>query len=159
MKKLITIIVFLGFAYQASSCSCLCLKHFMKTLKYSEYAVIGKLLEITETDSVPLFGKVGVKGKIKIQQVLKGKIETSEIEIIGGTGIDCRELLSNLEFNTDYIILLQPDFVFSTCGYTYLPLENGIIHGRIDKKKEQLMTLDELIKKNDRQKKTVVNKL
>ena len=136
MKKLIAIIVFLGFAYQASSCDCLYMKHFMKTLKFSEYAVIGQLVEITETDSVPLFGKVGVKGKFKIQQVLKGKIETSEIEIIGGIGIDCREFLSNLEFNTDYIILLQSDFVFSTCGYTYLPLQNGIVCGRINKKKE-----------------------
>ncbi|MBK6282225.1 MAG: hypothetical protein IPF54_05755 [Draconibacterium sp.] len=48
----------------------------MKTLKYSEYAIIGQLVEITETDSIPLFGKAGVKGKFKIQQVLKGKIET-----------------------------------------------------------------------------------
>jgi len=158
MKKLITIIVFLGFAYQAFSCDCLYLKHFMKTLKFSEYAVIGQLVEITETDSVPLFGKVGVKGRFKIQQVLKGKIETSEIEVVGGVSIDCREDLSNLKLNTDYVILLDYDFGLSVCGYTYLPLENGVVHGRINKKKEQIMPLDELIRKIER-KKTVVNKL
>ncbi len=130
----------------------------MKTLKYSEYAIIGKLVEITETDSVPLFGKVGVKGKFKIQQVLKGKIGTSEIEIIGGNGLDCREDLFNLKLNTDYVILLDYDFSLSVCGYNDLLLENGIVHGRINKKKEQIMPLDELVRKIER-KKTVVNKL
>jgi hypothetical protein len=154
MKKLIVIIGFLGFAYQASSCSCIYLKHFMKTLKYSEYAIIGQLVAITEIDSVPPFDKVGVKGKFKIQQVLKGKIETSEIEIIGGIGIDCREDLFSLNLYTDYVVLLNYDFSLSVCGYTYLPLENEIVHGRIDRKKEQIMPLGQLIKKIN--KKTVV---
>lgn len=130
----------------------------MKTLKSSKYAFIGQLVEITETDSVPLFGKVGVKGKFKIQQVLKGKIETSEIEIIGGASIDCREDLYSLKLNTDYVILLNNDFSLSVCGYTYLPFENGIVRGRINKKKEQTMPIDELIRKIYRQK-TVANKL
>jgi hypothetical protein len=127
----------------------------MKTLKYSEYAIIGQLVAITEIDSVSPFDKIGVKGKIKIQQVLKGKIETSEIEIIGGIGTDCREDLFSLKLNTDYVILLDYDYSLSVCGYTYLPLENEIVHGRNDKKKEQIMPLDQLIKKIN--KKTVVS--
>ncbi|RKD90660.1 hypothetical protein [Mangrovibacterium diazotrophicum] len=152
MKKLAVILIFLGFVYSGSSCDCLHLKHFLKTLKYSEYAVIGQLVKITEVDSVPLYGKIGLKGKFRVQQVLKGEIETSEIEIIAGVGTDCREFLSSLKFNTDYVLLLNTDFVFSMCGCTYLPLKNGVVHGRIDKKKDQIMPLEQLVEKVNRKK-------
>ena len=152
MKKLIIIIVFLGFTYQASTCSCDYVKHFMKQLKFKEYAIVGQLVEITEIDSLAIFGKVGLAGKFKIDQVLKGNIASNEIEITGGTGIDCRENLFGLELNSDYVILLNYDFSLGACGHTILPVENGFVRGKITRKKEQIMTLDQLIEKINRKK-------
>jgi hypothetical protein len=151
LRLLITLTLF-GISFQSSGCYCLYYKHFIKTCKVSEYAVLGRLTELTEIDSIKFPNrKIALAGKFEIEQVLKGELNESEIEIKGGYGGDCLINLCELELNKDYVILLGKDYGLSICGYTILPVDRGTVTGKITKKKEQTMQLIQLIKKIQKQ--------
>jgi hypothetical protein len=120
---------------QVHACTCIYIETFCETVNYydtffHDLIILGTVTE-TRRDGI----------EVAVVQRLFGKDSRTSIFIKSGNGADCGEFTSKFKRGQQMILALEKtyesrdavdnQYFVSICGVSYLPVENGIVKGKI----------------------------
>jgi hypothetical protein len=124
MKILFTLIA-LSLAQVVIACSCFPILTFCETLTYNENAIVirGKISSRNNEKNMV----------VKIESLLYGSTDQSNVTIESGNGADCGVFTQNFKKGESYIMLIRGNQI-SNCGISFLQITNEKVQGAIKEK-------------------------